>query len=260
MLRKWLAHPYTRGLDVDDPRLTHIRRKIISEKSFLRQIYQEWYRAIADSLPVGEDPILEIGSGAGFLQEFIPDLVRSEVFGCPGIDVILDAMTLPFAAGSLRAILMTDVLHHLPEPRRFFSEASRCVRAGGVITMIEPWVSPWSRWVYAHLHHEPFHPEATDWSFPATGPLSGANGALPWILFERDRTLFEREFPEWTIRTIKPQMPFLYLISGGISIRSLMPGETFGIWRGLESILQPFMKYAAMFSFIVLQRKNKIIS
>ena len=120
--------------------------------------------------------------------------------------------------------------------------------------MVEPWVSIWSRWVYLHLHHEPFHPEAADWSFPAAGPLSGANGALPWILFERDRTRFEREFPEWAIRTLKPHMPFRYLVSGGVSMRSLMPGATFGIWRGLENFLGPLMKYIAMFSFIVLER------
>jgi SAM-dependent methyltransferase len=254
MLRRWLAHPDTRGLDIDDPRLTQSHRKIILEKSFLRQIYQEWYQAIAASLPVGNDPVLEIGSGAGFLQEFIPGLVRSEVFNCPGMDVILNAMTMPFASGSLRAIVMTDVLHHLPESQRFFSEGARCVRIGGVIAMIEPWVSPWSRWVYGHLHHEPFEPETTDWRFPASGPLSGANGALPWIIFERDRTRFEQEFPEWTIRAIKPQMPFRYLVSGGVSMRSLMPGATFGIWRSVEKILNPLMKYLAMFSLIVLER------
>jgi SAM-dependent methyltransferase len=170
MMRRWLAYPDTRGLDVDDPRLTQLRLRIIAKKSFLHKIYQEWYRAIASALPGGNDPILEIGSGAGFLQEFIPDLVRSEVFDCPEVDVILNALNLPLAAGSLRAIVMTDVLHHLPEPRRFFSEAARCVRAGGVITMIEPWVSPWSRWVYVHLHHEPFKPRCRRLEFPGGRP------------------------------------------------------------------------------------------
>jgi SAM-dependent methyltransferase len=254
VLRRWLTHPDTLGLDIDDPHLTQLRRRIISEKSFLRQIYREWYQAIAASLPIGDGPVLEIGSGAGFLQEFIPDLVKSEVFVCPGMDMILNALTLPLASGSLRAIVMTDVLHHLPEPQRFFSEGARCVRIGGVIAMIEPWVSPWSRWVYEHLHHEPFDPNTTDWSFPTSGPLSGANGALPWIIFERDRIRFEREFPEWVIRTIKPQMPFRYLVSGGLSMRSLMPGAAFGFWRGVENILHPLMKYIAMFSLIVLKR------
>ena len=51
MLKTWLAHPLTRGLDIDDPRTTHLRQQIIQEKSFLRQIYQEWYQAIVAALP-----------------------------------------------------------------------------------------------------------------------------------------------------------------------------------------------------------------
>jgi hypothetical protein len=35
MFRKWLAHPLTRDLDLDDPRMTIARRKILKEKRFL---------------------------------------------------------------------------------------------------------------------------------------------------------------------------------------------------------------------------------
>jgi hypothetical protein len=31
--------------------------------------------------------------------------------------------------------------------------------------MIEPWVTPWSRFVYNLLHHEPFDPETPSWNF-----------------------------------------------------------------------------------------------
>jgi hypothetical protein len=41
MLKSLLAHPLTCGLDLDDPRTTELRRRIIQEKSFLRQIYQD---------------------------------------------------------------------------------------------------------------------------------------------------------------------------------------------------------------------------
>ena len=136
-LKRWLEHPLTRGLDLDDPRTTHLRRRILAEKRFLRRIYEEWYAALAASLPAGEGAVLELGSGAGFLADFVPGLVRSEIFYAPGIDVVLDGLALPFAAGSLRAVAMTNVLHHLPRPTRFFAEAARCVRAGGVMTTWE---------------------------------------------------------------------------------------------------------------------------
>ena len=251
-LKNWLAHPLTQGLDINDPRTTALRLRIIREKEFLRRIYEEWYETIRASLPPGEGAVLEIGSGGGFLKEYVPGLVTSDVFECPGVDMVVDAAALPFADGSLRAVVMTNVLHHIPAPRRFFREASRCVRAGGRVVMIEPWVTPWSRVVHRKLHHEPFEPEAADWGFPRTGPLSGANGALPWILFERDRAQFRREFPEWRVARVRPMMPFRYIASGGVGTRDLMPGWTYGLWRGLERLFEPWMKTWAMTAHIVL--------
>ncbi|HEX3554161.1 MAG TPA: methyltransferase domain-containing protein [Thermoanaerobaculia bacterium] len=254
-LKRWLEHPLTRGLDLDDPRTTHLRRRILAEKRFLRRIYEEWYAALAASLPAGEGAVLELGSGAGFLADFVPGLVRSEVFYAPGIDTVLDGLALPFATGALRAIAMTNVLHHLPRPARFFAEAARCVRAGGVVTMIEPWVTPWSQWVYTRLHHEPFEPAAKEWELAEGGPLSGANGALPWILFQRDRERFEREAPAWRVRSIEPLMPLRYLVSGGISLRGLAPAVTYPLWRGVERALSPWRRQLAMFAHVVLDRR-----
>jgi len=114
VLRKLLAHPLTRDLSVDDAETTVRRRQIIQEKKFLRRIYEEWYCAIVDSLPAGDGVVLEIGSGGGFMHEWIPGLITSDVLPVPGVSVVLDGHKLPFADRALRAIVMTDVLHHLP--------------------------------------------------------------------------------------------------------------------------------------------------
>ena len=254
MLKGLLAHPLTRGLDIDDPRTTHLRQQIIQQKKFLRQIYQEWYGLIAEALPSGEGAVLELGAGAGFMRDFIPNLITSEIFYCSNVTAVLDASCLPFAARSMRGVVMTDVLHHLPQPRHFFAEATRCVRPGGAIAMIEPWVTSWSRFVYSRLHHEPFQPETLSWELPATGPLSGANGALPWIIFARDRLKFDQLFPQWRVELIKPIMPFRYLISGGVSLRSLAPSWSFGFWRQIETALSRWINQLAMFAQIVLRR------
>ena len=255
-IEKCLAHPLTRGLSIDDPRTTELRKLIIVKKKFLRRIYIEWYKSIVSELPKIDGLVLELGSGAGFLRDFIPGLVTSEILPCPDVDIILDGYELPFVDNSLRGIVMTDVFHHLPHPRNFLKEATRCVKPGGVIVMIEPWVTPWSQFIYTKLHHEPFRPEAETWEFPGTGPLSGANGALPWIVFQRDRMQFRREFPEWRIQKINLDMPFCYLVSGGISLRSLMPGWSFGIWRKMEKLLNPWMECLAMFARITLVKSN----
>ncbi len=255
-VKSWLAEPLTRGLDLDDPRTTELRRTILRRKTFLRRIYAEWYAALAAVVPAGAAPVLELGSGAGFFKDFIPGLITSDVLPGPGIDRVVDAQRLDFVPGSLRAIVMIDVLHHLPQVRRFFVAAARCVQPGGVVAMIEPWMSSWSRFVYPRLHHEPFDPAAAQWEFPPSGPLSGANGALPWIVFQRDRARFEREFPEWQLQSVAPRMPIRYLLSGGMSLRSLVPGWTFGLWRQVERALWPVMDHLAMFALIVLRRTD----
>ena len=258
LLRKFLTHPALKGVDIDDPQTTVLRRSIIKDNRFLRQIYGSWYEYLMYQIPGDAWGILELGSGGGFLGEVKPALISSEVFFCPHIRIILDGQILPFGRGELTGIVMTNVLHHIPNVRMFFTEAARSVRPGGIVAMIEPWITPWAKWVYRHLHHEPFNPEATTWDFPASGPLSAANGALPWIVFERDRVVFETDFPEWQIQAIQPIMPFSYLVSGGVSMRQLMPSWSFPIWRGLEKTLNPWMSSIAMFAYIRLQRSTGI--
>lgn len=254
MVRGILAHPLTQGLRMDDPRTTERRRQIIGQKVFLRRIYEDWYAGIVSSLPAEEGPVLEIGSGGGFLKDVIPKAITSEVFYCSHVNVVMDGCQIPFAEDALQAIVMIDVLHHLSKPRSFFREATRCIRPGGVLAMVEPWVTPWSRWVYRRLHHEPFRPDAEDWEFFQEGVISGANIALPWILFQRDRAQFVSEFPQWQIRALKLMMPFRYIASGGVSLRSLQPGWAYPLWSRFEQLLRPFMPTLAMFAQIVLQK------
>jgi SAM-dependent methyltransferase len=253
-VKKLLEHPATRGLDINDPRTTQLRRGIVEGNRFLWRIYDEWYRTIASRVPDGPGRVFELGSGAGFLRRYIPDLITSEMFPTTGIDLILDARDMPFASGSLKAIAMVDVMHHIPDVRLFLNEAQRTLRPGGGLLMIEPWVSTWSRLIYTHLHHEPFDPAAQGWTFPESGPLSGANVALPWIVFKRDRVAFEAEFPGLQIEQIFPSMPFRYLVSGGVSMRPLMPEMSFGLWKAIESSLERWPTGWPMFAFIHLKR------
>jgi SAM-dependent methyltransferase len=245
LLRRWLAHPLTASLNLDDPATTELRKQIIASKPFLKAIYDEWYAILASALPVGKGRVVELGSGAGYCAKFIPDLITSDVFLCSGARVVLDAQRLPFSNNSLRAVTMTNVLHHMPDVRQFLREAVRCLRSGGRILMIEPWVTSWSR----------FAPDAETWSFTGSGPLSGANVALPWIVFARDRRKLEKDFPELIVEQIRPFLPFRYLVSGGVSLRSLTPRSTHGMWSGLERMLEPQMPRLGMFAFVSVRRR-----
>lgn len=259
MFRKLLAHPSTRGLDLDSPHTTHLRKQIIRSKPFLKKIYKEWYQLHVREIDRTNQPggILELGSGGGFLSELLPAAITSDIFMIEGLRLVLDGQSLPFKTKSLKAVLMTNVLHHIPEPRKFFKEAARCVQPKGVVVMIEPWLTPWSRFVYKNLHHEPLDDKVTEWRISRVGPLSSANSALPWVIFERDKEIFERDFKELHIRGVSPFMPFRYLLSGGVSLHSLMFSSSFPFWRWLEKILTPWMGRIAMFAKIVLVRTEE---
>jgi SAM-dependent methyltransferase len=253
-LKSLLAHPLTKGLALDDPRTTELRAQIIQSKPFLRRIYADWYRLIQSRIPPGDGRVLEIGSGGGCFGEFVPEAVRSELFFCPNVHVVTDARELPFASGSLKAIAMTDVFHHIPQSESFLKEALRCLVPGGRIIMVEPWVCAWSKLVYSRFHHEPFQPQSESWDIPPTGPLSGANGALPWIVFVRDRKLLSIKFPELEIETIEPMMPLRYLLSGGVSMRSLVPGVLYGPWRALEKAASHWNHQLGMFALFCIRK------
>ena len=255
-LKCWLAHPLARDLRLDDAASTTRHRDIIEQKPFLKRLYAEWYDRMIAAVPPGEQPLLEVGSGAGFLGTQLPHLVTSDLVPLPGVMLVLDARRMPFGTGTLRAILMTNVFHHISRPRAFLAEAARVVPPGGAVIMLEPWLSWWSRLVYGNFHDEPFDPSAAQWEFPDGGRLSSANGALPWIVFQRDRATFEREFPEWRLDAVDLSVgaPLRYLLSGGVSLIGLTPAGSFGAWRLVERALAPFMSHFAMFAMIRLTR------
>ena len=257
VFKSCLTHPLVRNLNIDSPEAILLHSQMIREKPFLRHVYKEWYISISKLLPnTVTGSVLELGSGGGFLKDFLPGLVSSETHQAPCIDIVLDGQCLPFKRASLRGIVMIDVFHHLPCVNSFLSEAIQCVKPGGAVIMIEPWATRWSRLIFKYLHHEPFHPEAKTWNFSKGGPLSQANSALPWIVFDRDQKRFEKEFPGWCIKDIELHSPFCYLLSGGVSLRSLMPGCLFWMWRKIEEIMNPWMNSWAMFATINLARKH----
>jgi len=257
MFKKLFEHPLTSGLDPDDSRTTELRRRIIKEKRFLHRIYEEWYGDLIAAIPAPDacpGRILELGSGGGFLSDLLPECITSEVFYFKDMDLSLDARALPFADGSLRAIIMVDVFHHISNIVDFLREAERTLAPGGIVAMWESWNTPWSRFIYKTLHPEPFETEATDWSFTASGHLSGANGALPWIVFERDKAIFAKDFPQLKVEKLRLDYPFSYLASGGVSTWFSAPKMLFSLIRMLERRLSVFEKQMAMFAFILLRK------
>jgi SAM-dependent methyltransferase len=230
---------------------------LIRRKPFLRRLYGDFYSEIVSALPRDvEGAVAEIGSGAGFLKDFLPQLITSEVLPSGMNDLCFDACRIPFRSASLKGILMLDVFHHIPSPAAFLEEATRCLKPGGAVIMIEPWMTPWSLGVLRLLHHERTDPRQIGWDFANTGPMSGANQALPWIVFQRDRNLFEERFPELDIINVSLHTPFCYLVSGGLTRWQAASGSWYPTVRRLENLLKPHYSVLAMFATIVIQLRR----
>lgn len=250
-----LAEPRTRDLDLDDPETTIRRRELALEKRSLNLSYRKWYeqfRKINQTAPPGIR--MELGSGGGFLDSVIPRLLKTDVLPLPFVDLVCNAEALPQADKSVGVIFMVNVLHHICDVERFFAEAQRVLVPGGVVAMIEPYVSPFSRFIYTHLHHEPFDTEAESWKLAPSGPLSGGNDALPWNIFVRDRAKYDRSYPGLAVESVTPHTFLSHLLSGGVTLRSLIPSQLMPSVQRLENGLGPIMRHVAVFATIVLRK------
>ncbi len=246
---------YKTDIPLDAPERTVAHRKIILSKPFLKNLYREWYGTFSGEMPkLPPGSVVELGSGGGFLKDIIPGIISSDLLPLPDNDMAFSALEMPFANESISGLFMLDTFHHLPDTGLFLTEVARVLKKGGKVVMIEPSNTWWGRFVYTHFHHEPFHPEG-GWQIPAAGPLSGANGALPWIVFVRDKTIFKQKFPMFDMEPVTYHTPLRYLLSGGVSFRSLVPGFSFPLFRGLDSFLLFLSKQTAMFMTVKLIKR-----
>ncbi len=243
--------------NLDDPNNINILRQVIQRKPFLLNIYKDFYREMLEKVrTVPQDgKLVELGSGAGFLKTLAPKVVTSDFLPYSGIDMVFSALDMPFEDSSISAVLMFDVFHHLKDSKQFFEEMKRCLKNGGKVVMIEPANTIWSRFIYTNYHHEPFEVDG-EWGFAEGGPLTGANMAIPYIVFFRDSKVFAKEFPELKVCSIRIHTPLRYLLSGGLSLRQLLPSFSYPVIRLLEWLLTPLNQYLGMFMTIELEKKS----
>jgi len=244
--------------NIDAPETTLQHREIILGKPFLKKLYTEWYSGFKNEIPnLPEGILLEIGSGGGFLKEIIPEIITSDILPLPTCDLCMSADAIKFSDNSVSAIFMLNVLHHIPNTENFFSEAQRVLKPNGIIYMIEPANTWFSRLIYTTIHHEPFNPKAQEWYFASTGPLSGANGALPWIIFKRDFKIFKNKYSLLKLKLFSPHTPFRYLLSGGLRKCFFVPGFMFSFVSAFEKLFTPLFSILGMFQTIKIEKENE---
>jgi ubiquinone/menaquinone biosynthesis C-methylase UbiE len=246
-------HP--RGLD--QRQVTH--RAHWEKKKAVRLLYRDFHRQLLDTCPDGR--VLDIGSGTAHIKEFRPDIVSTDILSFPGIDAVADAHRLPFADKSFAGVVMLDVLHHLERPIEFLQEASRVLRPGGRIAMIEPAMTTLARRFYERFHEEPVDMTADPFApvviNPDRDPFD-ANQAVPTLLFATQpaRRRLEETIPSLGVRSVDWLSLFAYPMSGGFQKWSLIPAAAVGPMLAFESRLPDAIKRLLAFRMmVVLERR-----
>jgi SAM-dependent methyltransferase len=237
-------------------------RRLWNAKPALREVYAVWFEAVLDAI-AGAADVLEIGAGPGFLTERarardgVRRWVSADLVPVPWNDLAADAGRLPFPADTFDAIAAVDVVHHLPEPARFFREARRVLRPGGRIATIEPWVTPLSFPVYRWLHQEGCRPRLDPWRpfGDATGkdPFEG-DAAVVWSMVRKTAAArwHELGFEPPRVAVLNG---FAYLPTLGFRPGSLVPRPLLPALIGLDRWTAPLARWIGMRALAVWRRR-----
>jgi SAM-dependent methyltransferase len=99
--------------------------------------------------PVLAGRTLDVGGGLGPYRNYLSGVsyFSIEISSLLSPDIVGSALALPVSTNSIDAILMNDVLEHLPDPAAAIREAFRSLRPGGKVFATTPFL--WN------LHYEP---------------------------------------------------------------------------------------------------------
>ncbi len=238
------------------PLIVEHRRRWQS-KPVIRELYHQYYMRIVAACAPG--PTLELGGGAGHSRDFIPNLISADILPAPWLDVVCDAQCMPFRNAVFSNIVLLDVLHHIPRPLAFLSDAARVLRRGGRLVILDPAITPLSWPFYRFLHQEPVDlsvdPLDEETTMSKNDPFD-SNQAIASLLFGRHRRRLEKSVNQFEIVTLRRFSFFAYPLSGGFKAWSLLPVAAVRPLVRIEDKLEPLLGSLMAFRLLaVLERR-----
>lgn len=254
-----LREPGVEVLDMDGEDRIAVHRAILQRKRMFLKVFVEFhkvFRSLEQQYLSGEGVAIELGAGVAPMRDSYPDVLSSDIVFGRHLDCVLDAQRMALRAESVRVIYGQNCFHHFPEPAKFFAELQRVLVPGGGAILLEPYYGPVASFLFTRLFRtEGFDKSSPAWETPVTGPMNGANQALSYIVFERDRGEFETKFPQLCIVHHGLLGNYLkYFASGGLNFRQLLPDASISFVDAIERLLSPLNRWLALHHVLVLRR------
>lgn len=232
----------------------------LSIKPILRDIFTEFhdlYDQLAKRFFVDVSGIdVELGAGVFPVKMSYKNVLASDVILAQHLDAVFNAERIPFVDCMTRSIFCQNSFHHFANPDCFFDEAIRILKPGGGIVLIEPFYGFFASILYKNLFDSEIFDKNGSWKTEISNHMHGANQALSYIVFFRDRKLFEEKYPELELVFSRPIGNFLrYIFSGGLNFRQIIPNPLIPLLRVIEWILSPLHNLFALHYVIVVRKK-----
>ncbi len=222
----------------------------IWDELYICSLYKTVFSRITSYIPANSKVLIEIGSGNGISKKSMPGIIATDISFHELLDASCDSIALPFRSNSIDAIVIKDVLHHLPDVELFLKEVHRVLRTNGRLVVFDPYWGLLARFVYRFLHQEKFDVKAKTWSFTSNSPWD-SNQALTYLLLRRDRTRFEKEFNFFKIEEHEKLIGPSFLLSGGVSRRTFISGSFLSLllkWEMRQSNWLDSLRFFHIFS------------
>jgi SAM-dependent methyltransferase len=211
-----------------------------------------------------DDKILELGSGANLLKDFIDKKIYTSDFNNNEfLDYKnVDACNTGFSDNSFDKVISSNLIHHIAYPVKHFNEINRILKSGGLYVIQDINCSLVTQMIVMLMKHEgyDFTKDVCNSDVPVNNPADpwSANIAAPNLIFNNFDKFNEQINNKFEIKFKKYSEFILFLNSGGVIAKTFhIPLNNFlnNLVNQIDNLFVKFPKIFAMQMSIVLEKK-----
>ena len=216
----------------------------------LQSLMMRQFNSVTSETPI----YVELGAGVVPMKAKFPNVKSTDIVDAPHLDGVLDATALDLQDESVDGLLLQNTFHHIPDPDAFLRECNRVLKPGGRVIILDPYYNFLSSRLYRILFSTETFDVNGNWNDATEHAMIGANQALSYIVFKRDRSRFESTNPNLKIvKTFPAPGGLRYILSGGLNFHRVAPRPLFPLIRKFEN-LSPVLNFFAIHWVVVLEK------